>query len=122
MQWSSNFRSHGKMPDRTRLHPSGSHVVQTSTKPPYARAVTRTEGTTQHLTVAELAERWKRRPEWVQQNARSFFGFKIGREWRFDLADIESYEDRRKSVDPMSMTELSAKRQATKEQRERGSR
>lgn len=83
--------------------------------------MTRTEGTTQHLTVAELAERWKRRPEWVQQNARSFFGFKIGREWRFDLADIESYEDRRKWADPMAPTELSAKRQATKERRERGS-
>lgn len=68
----------------------------------------------QHLTVVDLAERWKRRPEWVQQNARSFFGFKIGREWRFDLADIESYEDRRKTADPLAMTELSAKRQAAK--------
>lgn len=69
---------------------------------------------TGHLTVTDLAERWKRRPEWVQQNARSFFGFKIGREWRFDLADIESYEDRRKTADPLAMTELSAKRQTTK--------
>ena len=69
---------------------------------------------TEHLTVVELAERWKRRPEWVQQNARSFFGFKIGREWRFDLTDIESYEDRRKTADPWAPTELSAKRQAAK--------
>lgn len=81
--------------------------------------MTRAEGTTQHLTVVELAGRWKRRPEWVQQNARSFFGFKIGREWRFDLADIESYENRRKTADPLTMTALSAKRQATKERRER---
>ncbi|WP_336707574.1 hypothetical protein [Oerskovia sp. USHLN155] len=83
--------------------------------------MTRAETPKQHLTVVELAERWKRRPEWVQQNARSFFGFKIGREWRFDLTDIESYENRRKRVDPMAPTELSAKRQATKERRERGS-
>lgn len=76
------------------------------------------DGAKQLLTVVELADRWKRRPEWVQQNARSFFGFKIGREWRFDLTDIESYEDRRKTADPWAMTELSAKRQAAKMRRQ----
>ena len=66
-----------------------------------------------HLTVADLAARWARRPEWVQRNARHIPGaMKIGHLWRFSLADIESYEARRKTPDPLSMTPLSEQRQA----------
>lgn len=66
---------------------------------------------TSHLTVAALAERWDRRPEWVRRNARRIPGaMKIGGLWRFDLADIEAYEARRKTPDPLSMTAMSAQR------------
>lgn len=63
----------------------------------------------------ELAERWQRRVEWIREHAEEFGGFKVGGYWRFDPDDIERYENRRKTRDPLSMTDLSAKRQAGKE-------
>lgn len=68
-----------------------------------------------HLTVADLAERWQRSPQWVQRNAKHIPGsWKNGGLWRFDLADIERYEARRKTPDPLSMTPMSAQRQMGK--------
>ena len=70
--------------------------------------------TAPHLTPEQLAERWQRRVEWVRENAPDFGGFKVGGFWRFDLADVERYENRRKTRDPLSMTERSAQRQESK--------
>ena len=62
------------------------------------------------LTVEQLADRWQRPPAWVRQHATQFGGFKLGHHWRFDLADVERYEQRRKPADPLAITPLSAKR------------
>ncbi|MGC0144425.1 hypothetical protein [Pseudactinotalea sp. Z1732] len=66
---------------------------------------------TTRLTPEDLAARWQRPVEWIRQNAETFGGFKVGRLWRFDPADIDAYESRHKGTDPLSMTDLSAKRQ-----------
>jgi len=71
------------------------------------------------LTPVDLASRWQRRVEWIREHAEEFGGFKVGGYWRFDPDDIERYEERRKGVheDPLTMTELSMKRQANKRMR-----
>lgn len=71
--------------------------------------------TTRRLAPEDLAARWGRRVEWIRQHAEEFGGFKVGGYWRFDPDDIERYENRRKTRDPLSMTGLSASRQAGKE-------
>lgn len=65
------------------------------------------------LTPEDVARIWGRRVEWVRANAARFGGFKVGGQWRFDPDDITRYEARHKTVDPMSMTDLSAQRQAS---------
>ncbi|GAA2237405.1 hypothetical protein GCM10010401_06960 [Rarobacter faecitabidus] len=71
------------------------------------------------LTPTDLADRWQRDPRWIRYAAKSgsIPGTKIGGRWRFRLDDIEAYETRHSNMDPLSMTELSAKRQAAKESR-----
>jgi len=72
---------------------------------------------TAYMTPQDLAHRWSRRVEWVQQNAPRFGGIKIGGYWRFDPADVEAYEARQKAMyapaDPLALSPLSAKRQAS---------
>lgn len=71
---------------------------------------------TDFLTPEGLAAHWKRPVEWVRRaaNAGDIPGVKIGGLWRFDPADIEAFETRHKNRDPLTLTSLSAKRQATK--------
>jgi excisionase family DNA binding protein len=59
----------------------------------------------QHLTPDELADRWKRSAEWIRRAAArgDIPGIKVGALWRFSLADIETYENRHKTADPMSI-------------------
>ena len=68
------------------------------------------------LTPDEVAQRLRRSRDWVTRsaNAGRIPGFKVGGLWRFDLADIERYENRHRTADPLSMTPLSAQRQAAK--------
>lgn len=70
---------------------------------------------TTHLTTADLAARWHRPVAWVRQQAAvgAIPAMQIGDQWRFDLADIERYEQRKRNGyrDPLTMTDLSAKRQ-----------
>lgn len=68
---------------------------------------------TTRLTPLELAARWQRPVEWVRQHARDFGGFKVGATWRFDLTDIELYENRHKAADPLRMTDGAERRQAS---------
>lgn len=67
-----------------------------------------------HFTVVTLATRWQRSPEWVRRaaNAGTIPGTKIGGLWRFDPADIEAYENRHKTADPMSMTDRAIRRRS----------
>lgn len=57
-----------------------------------------------HYSPDTLAARWGRSPEWIRRaaNAGVIPGIKVGGLWRFDPADIESYENRSKTADPMS--------------------
>lgn len=68
---------------------------------------------TQHLTPEQVADRWQRPVSWVRQQAKASAipAMKLGHTWRFDLADIERYEARHKTADPLSMTPLSRQRQ-----------
>lgn len=69
---------------------------------------------TEHLTPAQLAERWQRRREWVTQQARAGAipgAVRIGHFWRFPLDAIERFEQRHATADPLRMTDLSEKRQ-----------
>lgn len=83
---------------------------------------------TKHLTAQDLAERWSKSAEWVTQQARRGQipgAWKLGRHWRFDLQEIETYEQaQRTEVDPsvlnqgsdsiFALTPLSRKRQQNK--------
>lgn len=66
------------------------------------------------LTPEDLAARWQRDVDWIRQHAPEFGGFKIGGYWRFDPADVDAYEERKKAEharrDPLAMSPLSAKR------------
>lgn len=68
------------------------------------------------LTAQALAEHLARPVAWVQDQARagSIPAAKVGREWRFDLHEIEAWKQRHHNVDPLTPTDLSRKRQASK--------
>jgi len=62
------------------------------------------------LTPRDLAARWQRRVEWIREHAGQIGGFKVGGYCRFDPDDIERSENRRKTRDPLIVTERSMKR------------
>jgi excisionase family DNA binding protein len=64
--------------------------------------------------VPTVAQRLSVSDQWVRDHAKALGGIKLGRLWRFDLADVERYLNRHKTRDPLAPTELSAKRQASK--------
>lgn len=64
--------------------------------------------------VPTVAQRLSVSDQWVRDHARALGGIKLGRLWRFDLADVEKYLNRHRTRDPLAPTELSAKRQASK--------
>lgn len=68
---------------------------------------------TQFLTVHDLATRWQRPAQWVRLHAPDFGGTKIGDQWRFDPALVETYETRRRATttDHLTLTAGSAARQ-----------
>jgi hypothetical protein len=66
------------------------------------------------MTPQDLADHLRRPVNWVRANAASLGGFKVGGTWRFDPEDIARYEARRKTADPLTLTPLSAARQANK--------
>lgn len=65
-----------------------------------------------YLTPVTLGERWDRDPEWVRRaaNAGRIPGIKIEGLWRFRPDDIEAYEDRHKTADPLTLSPLAAAR------------
>ena len=67
-------------------------------------------------TPTDLAARWSRPVAWVRRAAAAgtIPAVRIGGLWRFDPTDIERYEARHRSADPLSMTPGSAKRQAAR--------
>lgn len=68
---------------------------------------------TQHLTVADLAERWQCTRNWVRVMAASGQipgALKLGSRWRFPVAAVEAYENRHTTSDPMSLTPRAAAR------------
>lgn len=65
------------------------------------------------LTPEDLAHRWQRSIDWVRQHAREFGGFKIGGLWRFNPDDIDNYENRHKTADPLRMTTTTERRRAS---------
>lgn len=69
------------------------------------------------LDVPDVAAYLKKKNlQWVRDHARELGGIKVGNLWRFDLADVQRYLDRRSHRDPLALTPLSAKRQAAKRQ------
>lgn len=67
------------------------------------------------LTVEELAARWQRSPVWVRRaaGAERIPAVKIGGLWRFNPDEIERYENRHRTADPLSMTPGSMARRRT---------
>lgn len=69
----------------------------------------------QRLTVTDLAERLERPARWVRQQAAASAipAIRVGHTWRFDPDEIDAWERRQHNAyrDPLSMTDLSAKRQ-----------
>lgn len=69
------------------------------------------------LTAAEVAARLRRPVGWVraQANAGTLPAIRVGHTWRFDPDEIDAWERRQHNAyrDPMSMTNLSAQRQAS---------
>lgn len=65
-----------------------------------------------HMTPTQLAERWQRPASWIRQqaNAGAIPAIKLGHTWRFDLLDIEAFETRHKTADPLSLTPGAAAR------------
>lgn len=71
------------------------------------------ETDTPHLTAEELARRWKRRISWVHLSARQGDipgAWKVGRFWRFNLADIEAHEQASTSESVFALTDASKSR------------
>ena len=70
------------------------------------------------LTVDDVAAHLARPKEWVRNAARSgrLPAVKVGAYWRFDPAQLEAWKHRHSNtaLDPLQMTELSAKRQGLK--------
>lgn len=64
--------------------------------------------------VPTVAQRLSVSDQWVRDHAKALGGIKLGRLWRFDLADVERYLNRHRTRDPLAPTPLSAKRQASK--------
>lgn len=64
--------------------------------------------------VPTVAQRLSVSDQWVRDHAKDLGGIKLGRLWRFDLADVEKYLNRHRTADPLAYTPLSAKRQARK--------
>lgn len=53
------------------------------------------------LSTEQLADRWKRRPQWVTQAARTGVipgAWKLGHLWRFYLPEIEAFETSQQST------------------------
>ncbi|WP_156186553.1 helix-turn-helix domain-containing protein [Cellulomonas sp. A375-1] len=76
---------------------------------------------TQHLTVTDLAERWKRPAKWVrdQAAASAIPAVKLGGTWRFPLDEIEAHERRQHNAyrDPMSIAPRAAARRQGRSRR-----
>lgn len=71
------------------------------------------------LTSAEVAAWLRKSTAYVQQaaTAGSIPGWKVGRQWRFDRAELEAWKLRHHNLDPLTPSDLSRKRQATRRQR-----
>ena len=70
-----------------------------------------------HLTTAQVADRWHMSAQWVAILARSEQipgAIRLGNRWRFPVAAIEAWEQRHTVRDPLSLTDLAAKRQAAR--------
>lgn len=72
---------------------------------------------TDRLTVPEVAARIKRPASWVRKQAAASAipAIRVGHTWRFDPDEIDAWERRQHNAyrDPLSMTPLSEKRQAS---------
>jgi len=68
------------------------------------------------MTPTELAQRWRRPIRWIREQAKAgaIPAVSIGARWRFDPDDIARWEARHKTADPLTITALSAARQASK--------
>lgn len=71
------------------------------------------------LTADALAKHLDRPVAWVQDQARAggIPATKVGRQWRFDEHEIEAWKQRHHNRDPLTPSELSRKRQASKRRR-----
>ena len=70
-----------------------------------------------HFTAQELADRWKKRPEWVTEQARREQipgAWKLGRHWRFNAEQIEAYEQGNRTDNIFALTPGSRKKQQYK--------
>lgn len=69
------------------------------------------------LSAAAIAERLDRPVGWVRAQAKAgnIPAIRVGHTWRFDPDEIDAWERRKHNAyrDPMSMTDLSAQRQAS---------
>lgn len=71
------------------------------------------------LTSAQVAGWLQKSKAYVQQAAAAGMipAWKVGREWRFDPAELEAWKLRHHNLDPLTPSDLSRKRQATMRER-----
>lgn len=71
----------------------------------------------EHLTVQGLADRWEKSPKWVREQARQNQipgAWKLGRQWRFNVEQIEAYEQSQRTDNIFRLTPGSRRRQQAK--------
>lgn len=71
----------------------------------------------EHLTAQGLAERWDKTPKWVREQARKKEipgAWKLGRQWRFNVEQIEAYEQSQRTDNIFRLTPGSRRRQQNK--------
>lgn len=72
---------------------------------------------TEHLTAQGLADRWHKSPEWVTEQARLGQipgAWKLGRLWRFNVTQIEAYEQGQRTTNIFALTPAAQRRQQRK--------
>lgn len=67
-----------------------------------------------HLTAQGLADRWDKSAKWVTEQARQKQipgAWKLGRQWRFNVEQIEAYEQSQRTDNIFALTPGSRRKQ-----------
>ena len=69
---------------------------------------------TDYLSAEWLGRRWDKSTRWITEQARAKTipgAMKVGRQWRFDRAEIEAHEAASKAANPLALSPGAAARQ-----------